>query len=85
MYLNLEDKEILKTFPSPVLSDNFGSEKEKSKNVQENHKTKNYKWNKEVMNGVDYNRLEKVKNNLKFSHIQRKFPMNIKMKMVQWK
>ena len=35
MYPNLEDKEILKTVPSQVLSDKFGLEKEKSSNVNE--------------------------------------------------
>ena len=61
MYINLEDNGILKTFPCPVLSDNFGSQKEKSVNVKEKHKAKNYEWSTEVRNGVRYNRLDKVK------------------------
>ena len=61
MYPNLEDKEILKTFPSKVLSDNFASEEEKSSNVNEKHNAKNYEWSTEVRNGVHYNRLDKVK------------------------
>jgi hypothetical protein len=51
MYPNLEDKEFIKTFPSQVLSDKFGSDKEKSSTVKEKHKTKYYEWNTEVRIG----------------------------------